>query len=88
MGYGSPLVVMMAVIIFDIIKGLPMEKVDANKLWKMDHLCFATYLIRPVYVNIAHKFIRITPLLFGREYFYTLDSVQHFCLFNVVYIEL
>ena len=66
--YGSPLVAMMAAIIFDIIKNLPMENVNINKLWKIDRLCFATYLIHPVYVNIVYKFIRITPLSFGRGY--------------------
>ena len=68
LGYGSPLVALQASIIFGEIINRELQEKRKSIIWKIDRLCFGTYLIHPVYTNFMYKFLRFTPLSFG-DYF-------------------
>ena len=66
LGYDSPIIGGMAVCIFLLIKGIRFRVFDF--MWKMDRLCFGVYLIHLLFINLLYKFMKITPLDFGKEY--------------------
>lgn len=33
-----------------------------EKLWNLDRLCFGVYLIHPLFIQFAYKFLKITPV--------------------------
>lgn len=66
LAYGSLPSVVNATMIFALFKGSRGKKTE--RLWKMDRLCFGVYLIHPVFVNFAYKFLRFTPLEAGKWY--------------------
>lgn len=38
-------------------------------LWRIDRLCFGVYLVHPLFIHLAYRFIKITPVTFGDSYF-------------------
>ena len=63
LGYSSPVTALMVVAIFCCAKGCNFGY--KNILWKIDRLCYAVYLVHPVFTNLVYKFFKVTPLIFG-----------------------
>lgn len=59
----SPLVVCYAASIFVFFQNIDW-KITEN-VWRLDRLCFGVYLIHPVFIHFAYKFIKITPVQFS-----------------------
>lgn len=66
-GYNSPVIVLLSISIFMMFQGITCKR--KQNVWKIDRLCFAVYLIHPVFINFFYKFLKITPLCFGNFYF-------------------
>lgn len=64
LGYSSPITAFMVIVIFCSVRGCHFRNIEI--LWKADRLCFAVYLCHPVFTNLVYKFLRVTPLVFGR----------------------
>ena len=37
-------------------------------LWALDRLCFAVYLIHPLFIHFCYRFLKVTPLDMGKGY--------------------
>ena len=61
-GYSSPVILVLAVSMFVVAQFFSLE--DAKKLWKVDRLCFAVYLIHPVFIHFTYRCLRIIPTKF------------------------
>lgn len=62
LGYSSPIIAIIAICIYSCVR-----RFETNRnIWNIDRLCFAVYLVHPVFTNAAYKFIRVTPLIFGK----------------------
>lgn len=64
MAYDYPFTVVLAVLLF-VWAANRQWKVSAKaaKVWaRLSEICFAVYLIHPVFVNMAYKFLHLTPL--------------------------
>ena len=66
LGYDSPMIAFLAIIVFCLFIGVKSRKIDF--LWKVDRLCFGVYLIHPVFINFVYKFLKITPITFNAFY--------------------
>lgn len=66
LGSNSPLIVIIASMIFLLIKGIKIN--GSENLWRLDRLCFGVYLVHPVFINFLYKFVKITPLNAGKLY--------------------
>ena len=68
-GYDSPLTVVWSVLIYvlfiNTIKG---DRLNENKLWKIDRLCFGVYLIHPFFINFLYKVCNIYPAKYSAYY--------------------
>lgn len=63
--YNSPLVAGMAVCLYLLIK-----ECNVNAfIWKLDRACFGAYLIHPLFINFVYKYLNITPLCYGENYY-------------------
>lgn len=87
LGYDSPVIAIMAIIVFVTIR-MELKAGNCNtnkwllsvdKLWKIDRLCFMVYLIHPLFINFIYKFLGFTPLLF--EKLYMVMSIVFFLIF-------
>ena len=66
LGYNSPLIVVIASMVFLLLKGSTIKASD--HLWRLDRLCFGVYLVHPVFINFVYKFMKVTPLIAGKLY--------------------
>ena len=66
LGYDSPIIALLSITVFCLFSGFTTTKVDF--LWTIDRLCFGVYLIHLVFINFVYKFLRITPITFGKLY--------------------
>lgn len=68
MAYNYPFTVLLSLAVFCFARGANYQKLNngiaAKKMAKLSSLSFAVYLIHPLFVNIAYKFLYITPLDF------------------------
>ena len=74
MAYNYPSTVFLSLALFYLVRESVVRKVDkragsgqrfpAGNVAGISSLCFAVYLIHPLFVNIAYKFFHITPLDF------------------------
>lgn len=83
--YDSPIVVIIATTLFLSTKGLSIESlpsITADTIWKVDRLCFGTYLVHYLVIEITFRVIRITPLSFGS--FWMLACVAFLIIFTFV----
>ncbi len=67
MAYNYPLTVLLALLIFS---GAKLSRRKASQrgeasLKRLGQLSFAVYLVHPVFLNLAYKFLHVTPLSFG-----------------------
>lgn len=64
MAYDYPFTVLLAVLLFALAANVNWRLTPkAEMRWhKLSELCFAIYLIHPVFVNVAYKFLHLTPL--------------------------
>ncbi len=62
----SPIIAVTAILIFSAVKGTCPAKIQQGFLWKTDRLCFGVYLVHPVFIHFLYKFLKITPLSFGK----------------------
>lgn len=64
MAYDYPFTVALAVLLFVWAANREWRLSDkAARIWeRLSELCFAVYLIHPVFVNVAYKFLHLTPL--------------------------
>jgi surface polysaccharide O-acyltransferase-like enzyme len=62
----SPIIALTAVFIFSAVRGVHFPKIRTEFLWKIDRLCFGVYLVHPVFIHFLYKFLKITPLSFGK----------------------
>lgn len=77
--YDSPLIVILAVSAFVLF--ITREWRNTRQLWKIDRLCFGAYLIHPLFIQFAYRFLKITPIDLP---FYPVMAV----LFALVFISL
>lgn len=64
--YNSPLILVLAASMFIVFRSISLE--GAKRLWKVDRLCFAVYLIHPVFIHFTYRYLRITPAKFTELY--------------------
>lgn len=66
MAYNYPFTVLLSIMLFVLVQswGAHFGK-NAKKWEKAGELCFAIYLVHPVYVNILYKCLHVTPLSFS-----------------------
>lgn len=57
--YNSPLILLLAITVFVIFKETDVRQ--TQWLWNVDRLCFAVYLIHPVFIQFTYRFLKITP---------------------------
>ncbi|MBE5884719.1 MAG: acyltransferase [Lachnospiraceae bacterium] len=64
MAYNYPFTVLIALLIFGALKSMNsrLGEKHERKWQKAGALCFAIYLVHPVYINIFYKFLHISPL--------------------------
>ena len=67
-GYASPMIAVMAVLVFCLFKDLDVGQQWKDRIWKMDRICFGMYLVHPVFTNFFYKFLSVSPLSFGKLY--------------------
>lgn len=77
-GSGSVLITLTVIAIFSLIKGIDFK--HSEHIWKIDRLCFGTYLIHPLFINTVYKVLKITPLSFNR---YRLSTLLFWIIFAV-----
>lgn len=58
--YTSPLMAMMAFAVFGLFVTHEFEYKEY--VWKIDRLCFGAYLMHPLFIQFAYRFLKITPL--------------------------
>ena len=56
-----------AVLFFCVFKEITLHR-DNSLIWKADRLCFAVYLIHPLFIQFCYRFLGITPLSAGKWY--------------------
>ncbi len=61
--YNSPLIVLLTTCIFKLC--CQIKRIESEKLWSIDRLCFGVYLVHPVFINFIYKFVKVTPLSFS-----------------------
>lgn len=67
-GYASPLIALMAVLIFCLFRGAEVQENWKGGLWELDRMCFGIYLIHPVFINFFYKYLKLSPSSFGGLY--------------------
>lgn len=65
-GYSSPIIAALSVVVFMLFKGLQIDDRWTERLWKIDRLCFGVYLIHPLFINFVYKFLKVTPVSFDK----------------------
>lgn len=69
MAYNYPFTVALSILLFLLLACCePSLQRYAKKWEKAGELCFAIYLVHPVFVNVLYKFLHITPLSFSIYY--------------------
>lgn len=63
--YQSPLNALAACAAFALFAKMDLPDRWGEKLWKLDRLCFGVYLVHPVFIHFAYRFLGVTPLSFG-----------------------
>lgn len=63
-GYSSPIIAALALLMFLTFKGITVNEKWNDTLWKIDRLCFGVYIIHPLFINFVYKFLNITPVSF------------------------
>ncbi len=66
--YNSPLMVVITILVFSLIKGIKVNSTE--RLWQIDRLCFGVYIVHPIFINFVYKFLDVTPLNAGRGYLF------------------
>lgn len=66
--YNSPVIAVMALCIFSLFRN-GIRGGCSEILWKIDRLCFGVYLVHPVFIHFIYRFVKSTPVSFGRYYF-------------------
>lgn len=64
--YDNALIAVEAILIFLLFKGI--DRRCGERLWSIDRLCFAVYLIHPVFIHFSYRFLKITPCSAGDAY--------------------
>lgn len=77
--YDSPLILSLAALIFVIFKNITVK--GSERLWQADRLCFAVYLIHPVFIQFTYRFLKITPAQF--KGLYLIATIGFFVLFTI-----
>ena len=64
--YESPLIAVFSLSIYCLFLQHRYKESNSRKtvIWSLDRLCFAVYLIHPVFIQFTYRFLRITPLVF------------------------
>lgn len=78
----APLISLYAISLFFFFMNLKIPYISERKvsfIWKIDRLCFTVYLIHPLFIQLAYRYYKITPLSFG-EYF-PIATVVFFVVF-------
>ena len=76
--YNSPIIVLIAFGMFSLFVNLDFKN-EKKCVWKIDRLCFGVYLIHPIFIQTAYRFIGCNPSQFKLYPFAT-------CFFFVVFI--
>ena len=80
--YTGPLTAVMAAAIFsnfNVCAGSDNHS-HSGLIWKVDRLCFGAYLIHPVFIQFAYRFLKITPASFEMYY---IAIIPFFIVFTV-----
>lgn len=68
MAYNYPPTALLSLLIFAggmLLAGRKTSERRAALLQRLSSLCFAVYLVHPVFLNFAYKFLHVTPFSFG-----------------------
>lgn len=82
--YASPLVAVISVALFLI--GIRQKKFQIKDkwqsfFWKADRLCFAVYLIHPIFIQTSYRVLKRTPIDYGA---YPLLTIAFFVFFAIM----
>ena len=82
--YASPLVAVISVGLFLI--GIRQKKIQIKDkwqsfFWRADRLCFAVYLIHPIFIQTSYRVLKRTPIDYG---VYPLSTIAFFIFFVIV----
>lgn len=72
MSYNSPVAVVLSASIFVLVINSNIYQ-PSERLWKLDRLCFGTYLIHPLFIQFVYKFMNLTPL--GTPFYLVLTMI-------------
>lgn len=59
MSYNTPINALCTLSIFSLF--IRTKKASTDRLWKVDRLCFGTYLIHPLFIQFQYKFLKVIP---------------------------
>lgn len=60
----SPIVAVYAVAMFMIFRNSNNKLKSTKFIWKLDRLCFGIYIFHPIFIHLAYRFLKLTPMLF------------------------
>lgn len=82
--YASPLMAILSTALFLIgirQKAVQMKEKWKGLFWKIDRLCFAVYLIHPIFIQTAYRVLKRTPVDFE---LYPIFTVMFFICFTIL----
>lgn len=62
-GYDSPLVVLQAIALFELVKNSNFNTLVSRVLMKIANASFGIYIVQMVFVNIFYKLTKIDPFM-------------------------
>lgn len=82
LGNSGPMTAIISIFIFSsfTICENKWKNVNSDLVWKFDRLCFGVYLIHPVFIQFAYRFLKLTPASFEMYY---LAIIPFFIIFTV-----
>lgn len=60
--YSSPIIALIACIMYLLFKGISFSDETGSRLWKLDRICFGAYIVHPFFIHLFYKFFGLTPL--------------------------
>ena len=74
------MILALAVSVFVIFKSITIEGIE--RFWKVNRLCFAVYLIHPMFIQFTYRFLKVTPVKLTE--LYPIAAVAFFIEFVIV----
>lgn len=80
--YWAPITVLYSISVFCFFierKEKPLSEQKILALWKLDRLCFAVYLIHPIFIQFTYRKLGYTPMIFSN--FFEISTLVLFSIF-------